>query len=59
MAQKSSKIIRANLEKQIIELQEELEKYKKAYDSLQRHLEIVDLENFKNQIKNQIKTTKR
>ncbi len=55
MAQKSSKIIRANLEKQVIELQEELEKYKKAYDSLQRHLETIDLENFKEQIKNQVR----
>ncbi len=55
MAQKSSKIIRANLEKQVIELQEELEKYKKAYDSLQRHLETIDLEHFKEQIKNQVR----
>ncbi len=52
---KSSKIVRAALERKVIELQEELEKYKKAYDSLERHLETIDLENFKEQLKDQVK----
>tara|TARA_R110001592_G_scaffold307677_1_gene581558 strand:- start:363 stop:536 length:174 start_codon:yes stop_codon:yes gene_type:complete len=55
MTHKSSKIIRANLEKQIIDLQKELEKYKKAYESLKNHLETIDLENFKKQLKNQVR----
>jgi len=55
MTYKSSKIVRANLEKQIIDLQEELEKYKKAYESLKNHLETIDLENFKKQLKNQVR----
>ena len=50
---KSSKIVRANLEKQVIALEEELQRYKKAYGNLQKHLETIDLENFKEQLMNQ------
>tara|TARA_R110001592_G_scaffold251233_1_gene513891 strand:+ start:445 stop:615 length:171 start_codon:yes stop_codon:yes gene_type:complete len=52
---KSSKIVRAALERKVIDLQEEVERYKKAYDALQRHLEAIDLENFKKELKNQVR----